>query len=217
MWFLPTYGRPHNVAALMVSPGGVPHNLRLFLTEDDPARAKYAEFPFQRTIVPANSLCDVLRKVTELFPNEPYYGFLTDDQTPQTPHWWEKLAAAAEDRYIVTSTSPGSTAALSGVPCFGGGLVRAMGSLVPTPGMNHNGTDVVWRQIGDQFGLIKVHPDVLIYERHPIHGTAPMDATYERGAFNQVFGARDAAALDAWASNPERDKMNERITAFLAR
>ena len=217
MWFLPTYGRPKHIDALMQSPGCVPSNLRLFLTESDPARAQYAAFPFQRTIVPADSLCDVLRAVTVHFPNEAFYGFLTDDQTPHTPHWWDKLSEAAEDRYIAMSTSPGSTAALSGVPCFGGGLVRAMGSLVPTPLMNHNGTDVVWRQIGDQFGLIKVLPDVLIYERHPIHGNAPMDATYERGAFNQVFGARDAVALDAWASSPERDKMNERIQAFLSR
>ncbi len=217
MWFLPTYGRPKHIDALMQSPGGVPSNLRLFLTESDPARAQYAAFPFQRTIVPADSLCDVLRAVTVLCPNEAFYGFLTDDQTPHTPHWWELLAAVAEDRFIATSTSPGSTAALSGVPCFGGGLVRAMGSLVPTPGMNHNGTDVVWRQIGDQFDLIRVVPDVLIYERHPIHGNAPMDATYERGAFNKTFGARDAAALDAWATSPLRDAMNERIQAFLGR
>lgn len=217
MWFLPTYGRPGHVAALMVSPGGVPPNLRLFLTEDDPKRAQYAEFPFQRTVVPAKSLGDVLRAVTERFPNAPFYGFLTDDQTPHTPHWWDKMSEAAEDRYIVTSTSPGSTAALSGVPCFGGGLVRAMGSLVPAPGMNHNSIDVVWREIGDQFGLIKVLPDVLIYERHPIHGNAPMDATYERGAFNKVFASTDPASHHAWDVSGDRHLMNVRIGEFLGR
>lgn len=215
MWFLPTYGRPGHIKTLMETVGGLPSDLWLFLTGDDPKLREYANFPYHKYTVKAKSLCDVLRAVTVAFPCEPYYGFMTDDQDPKTPGWWAKLADAAEDRYIATSTSPGSTAALSGVPCFGGGLVQAMGGLVPTPGMNHNGTDVVWRQIGDQFGLIRVLPDVLIYEKHPIHGTAPMDATYERGAFNQEFGARDGAALDAWAGSPLRHCMDERIKEFL--
>ena len=156
-----------------------------------------------------------LRAILPLFPMESSYGIITDDHYPQTKYWWDIMEAAAGDRLIAVNNAPGSTASLSGQPCFGGGLVRAMGSLMPPPDVHHNSTDVVWREIGDRFNLITFVPEVTILERHPIHGSAPMDDTYKRGAFNPLWKDMDPINQHKWSQSPAHDAMIERISKFL--
>ncbi len=219
MWFLPTYGRPQALEKLVNSRGGLPprDTLCLLLTEDDPKRADYSRWPFSRYVVPAKSFGDVLRWIYPHFPDQPYYGIFTDDQIPDTPLWWEILAAAAGEKFLAVSTSVGATATLSGIPCFGGALVRAMGSVLPVEGVHHNSIDVVWSIIGTEFGLIRRVNTVVSLEPHPIHGNVPMDATYERGAFNPIFKVGDPIAFDRWMASEERALMRTRIAKLLGR
>lgn len=216
MWFLPTYGRPQMLETLMGSPGGMPprDKLTLILTAGDPSLPLYEDWPFERHIVPAKSLGDSLRAILPLYPTSDHYGFLTDDQVPITPGWWIELAVASMPHYIAISNTPGCSGALPGVPCFGGNLVRAMGSILPVPDINHNSGDVVWAAIGAEFDLIRVCSDVTILHNHPTNGTAPMDVTYERGAYNPDFKLADPVAYDRWAHSAERQAMNERIRAL---
>ncbi len=217
MWFMPTYGRPHRLEELLDTPGGLPSydNLTLFLTAEDPKLDGYDRWPYRKVIRSARSLGSQLRAILPLFPLESSYGIITDDHYPQTKCWWDFMELSAGDRLIAINDAPGSTASLSGQPCFGGGLVRAMGSLMPPPNVHHNSTDVVWREIGDKFNIIRHVPHVTILERHPIHGTAEMDDTYKRGAFNPEFSANDAYAHHSWQQSPAYTAMCERISKFL--
>lgn len=216
MWFMPTYGRPHHLEKLESSPGGLPpyDDFMLLLTDTDPRLVEYDRWPYRKMVRPAKSLGDQFRAILPCFPYERSYGILTDDHIPQTKWWYSFMTAAAGDRLIAIATAPGSTASLPGEPCFGGGLVRAMGSIMPAP-VNHNSTDVIWREIGDAFNLIRVVPEAVILEQHPNHGNAPMDDTYKRGAFNPDFKESDPAAHYAWKQTVEYRDMNARITAFL--
>jgi hypothetical protein len=218
MWFMPTYGRPHHLDQLVSSPGGLPpwDKFQVLLTLEDPKLCEYNCWPFEKHEISATSFGDVLRWILPHFPNESCYGLLTDDQVPMTPQWWEKLEAAAGSRYLATSTEPGVTAALPGAPCFGGDLVRAMNGILPIAGVHHNYSDVVWSMIGKDFGIIRVLPDVITHSNHPIYGTATMDATYERGAFNPVFKEGDPIAVHAWNQSAEKVQMYDRIRALLA-
>lgn len=217
MWFMPTYSRPHHLDRLRESPGGLPpyDDFMLLLTADDPRLDEYDRWPYRKMVRPARSMGDQLRAILPCFPHEPSYGILTDDHLPQTKWWWDFMAAAAGNRLLAIATAPGSTASLPGEPCFGGGLVRAMGGLMPAP-VNHNSTDVVWREIGDAYHLIRVVPEAVIFERHPNFGSAAMDDTYKRGAFNPEFKESDPAAHHAWQQSQAFRDMHTRIKAFLA-
>ncbi len=217
MWFMPTYGRPHHLEQLEASPGGMPpyDDFVLLLTESDPKLSGYDEWPYRKIVRSARSLGDQLRAILPCFPQEPCYGILTDDHYPQTKWWYDFMQEAAGDRLIAIATAPGSTASLPGEPCFGGGLVRAMGSIMPPKDVHHNSTDVVWREIGDAFNLIRVVPEAVILEKHPIHGTAEMDDTYKRGAFNPMFKDNDPANHHKWSTSKDHSDMCARIKQFL--
>jgi len=217
MWFLPTYGRPDSIRAIEETYGGFPdyRDLILMLTEGDPSVERYMKYPYRKVICHARSLGDQLRWILPLFPEEETYGILTDDMRPRSPYWYDSLSDAAGDRLIALSSSPGSTASLPGVPCFGGGLIRAMGSVMPPTGVHHNSTDVVWREIGDMFSLITTITEAVIYEMHPIHGNAPMDDTYKRGAFNPEFKFADPLAHEKWKHSPDYAAMLGRIKTFI--
>src|ERR1700693_4032035 len=109
MWFLPTYGRPQSFDRLLHSTGG-PLNfdqLHVLLTEDAPRRDEYKVWPYEKHVVPANSLGDVLRWILPNFPNEKNYGLITDDFILVARGWWNVLEEAAGDRFIATSFAAG--------------------------------------------------------------------------------------------------------------
>lgn len=219
MWFLPTYGRPESFTRLRQSTGGLPppDKLQVLLTEDDPRRGEYDTAPYRQHVIPARSLGDVFRWIVPNFKFEKFYGIITDDFELIKPQWWEVLEVAAADRFIASAFKDGDSGMLPGIPCFGGGLVRAMGTIMPVEGIHHNSTDVVWYTIGLEFNLLKLDASGMVYHRHPIYGTAEMDDTYKRGAFNPVFKENDPIAFNQWANSDARRLMNERIKTFLGR
>lgn len=217
MWFLPTYGRPQNLRKMATSVGGLPPFTQVLLTESDPKRTEYVWDYWNKRIVPAKSLGDVLRWILPNYPNEKFYGVITDDFALLRPLWWGVLEEAAGDVYIATAFTDGDEGRLPGIPCFGGDLVRAMGSLMPVENIHHNSTDVVWYTIGVDFGLLKLFSDGMVRHDHVNYGRAEMDDTYKRGAYNPEFKASDPIAFDRWITSADRQRMNDRITALLSR
>lgn len=191
MWFMPTYGRPERLKELLGAPGGWPPTVTLLINADDPKRAEYervfaAELPrivpWKLHYVPEGSRCaDVHRYITTVWPNEEFYGLLCDDQWPETSGWYERLVEAAGPLGFATPAGEPSFPLMRTAVCLGGQIVRAMGSIVPIP-VRHNFEDNVWDTIAQDFGLLKPCPDVIVRHRHHVHGTAPLDATYERGS-----------------------------------
>jgi hypothetical protein len=212
MWCLPTYGRPQLFDKIFDAPGGMPppSDLVVYLTEGDASLSENIHICVRRGLSyvempPETRLGDILRDLP-LTCASVSYGLVTDDHWPITPRWWEALEAEAGDRFIAHSVDPKDTSPLPGAPCFGGDLVRAMGTLAPG-GMLHNYIDNTWKVIGEHFGLIRPLPEVVVEHSHWIRD-GKKDATYERGSHDfEVDGAR----FQAWLISEEREAMYERI------
>ena len=216
MWLLPTFGRPHLLARIFEAPGGMPECLVVYLTEDDPEFDKNMAICRERgenfgVMKSTSRLGDVLRCFTKDFPHEKTYGLVTDDHWPITPGWWEKLEEAAGNKYIAHAVDPEDTSPLPGAPCFGGDLVRAMGTLAPG-GMLHNYIDNAWRTIGEDFGIIRPCLDVLVQHHHPVRGQASQDATHLRGSWDIEM---DEARFRAWLVSKQRENIYARVCELL--
>lgn len=212
-WFLPSYGRPEQLLALRDAPGGMPEDLLVLVNEDDPRRADYeATSAWPIHFVPAGSrVCDVWREVFRLFPDDPYYGVLSDDLIPLTAGWHEKMVeAAGKHRFANPRGGPMWPQKLRSAVCIGGDLVRAMGGLTPV-GFRHNFVDDVWDLVGQTFRLIAPLPDVTVEHRHPLFGTAEADATHARGSadFEQ-----DRERFQEWRTGGEWIEMAQRVAAL---
>ncbi len=212
-WFLPSYGRPESLRALQGAPGGMPGNVLVLVNEDDPKRAEYERLsPWPIHFVPAGSrVGDVWREVFLRFPDEPYYGLLSDDLSPETPQWHEKMVEAAGKRHFANPRGgPGWPQRMRSTICIGGDLVRAMGYLVPE-GFRHNFIDDVWDLIGRTFRLVVPLHDVVVEHRHPLYGTAKTDDTYVRGSadFEQ-----DRERFREWRMGGEWVEVAGRVSAL---
>jgi len=209
-WYMPSYGRPGRLVELLKAPGGWPE-VNVLLNEDDPTLKEYVVPALWRTwMIPAGSHCaDAHRWITDNLPFDSFYGLICDDQWPETEGWWSKMERAAEDRYIALASGEPSF----GVPkirnavCFGGALVRAMGSLVPLP-VKHSYEDDWWDTVARVHGLLRPLSDVIVYHRRPGDGWVPMDATYERG-YSTVND--DHVVFKKWLLSAERRALDERV------
>jgi hypothetical protein len=223
MWFLPSYGRPQSIERMRKCPGGLPDTILVLINEDDPRHEDYhvigraawfegARVQWMMVEIPSGARCaDAHRLILQRWPNEKFYGLLCDDQWPVTPEWWWSMENAAEDRYVVTPQGEASFPLCRTAVCLGGGLVRAMGSLVPVP-VKHNFEDNLWDQIAADFKLLRPMPEHRVEHRHWTKGTAKPDMTYARGSADFE---RDAEIYDTWMKGPEKAAMYERIAEFL--
>lgn len=213
-WFLPSYGRPSRLREMLDAPGGWPR-VHLMVNTDDPARDLYFETrgDWPISILPAGSRCaDAHRFITKLAPTSPFYGLLCDDQWPVTPGWWQAMEKAAEDRYVVTPAGEPSFPLIRTAVCIGGGLVRAMGSLVPAL-VKHNFEDNIWDDVAREHSLLRTLPAYVVEHRHHIRGQASVDETYLRGSADFET---DQKIYETWLESDDKKRMNERIAKFLS-
>jgi hypothetical protein len=218
MWFMPSYGRPERLRDLLDAPGGWPSQVNVLVNKDDPARGEYEKYlrfpdrPWILVSIPAGSRCaDAHRFITSEFPGQPFYGLLCDDHWPVTPGWWKAMEEAAGDCFIVVPNGEPNFPLFRNAGAFGGGLVRAMGSLVPCA-VKHNFEDNLWDTVAKDFGILKPLPDVFVEHKHWRHGTAKRDMTYERGSAD--FES-DRAIFQEWMVSNERAEMSKRVGKFL--
>jgi len=212
-WFLPSYGRPEKLGALRDAPGGMPDNVIVMVNADDPRRGDYETMsPWPIHFVSEGSrVCDVWREAFRLFPDEPYYGLLSDDTLPLTPGWHEKMVEAAGRHCFANPRGgPGWPQKMRTAFCVGGDLVRAMGYLVPD-GFRHSFADDMWDLIGATFRLIVPLPDVTVEHRHALYGTAENDGTYARGSANFE---QDRERFRQWRTGGEWAETARRISAL---
>lgn len=226
MWFMPSYGRPQSLDRMAKCPGGLPPYVTLMVNRDDPKLSEYLaigreswevgdDTQWRLWQIPPGSRCaDAHRLVNQIFgftTHDKFYGLLCDDQWPVTPGWWKAMEDAAEDRYIVTPAGENSFPLCRTAVCIGGGLVRAMGSLVPVP-VKHNFEDNLWDRIAADFNLLRTLPEHRVEHRHWTRGTAKPDATYARGSADFE---EDQRVYEAWMAGPEKAAMYDRIREFL--
>lgn len=113
-----------------------------------------------------------LNYMLEAYPDAKSYGILCDDQVPETAGWQHRLEEAAGDWYIASAEDRLShgrkrngSAWLGAAPCIGGELARLLGRFAP-PETFQRGSDHFLAVIGDEFGLLRFCPDVVVHHLH---------------------------------------------------
>lgn len=202
MWILPTMSRPEQCAEVLrrireigCSTKGVVFVNGLSLS-DAYNSAIGSDLPegWRIEFWPENIGCiGALNKCFELWPNEPFYGFLGDDEflMEGNPSDWDlRLVNAAgswDFSHGLDDVNRGMRA--QGYLCIGGELVRALGYMAIPTGWHWFMLDCMYEWLAGRaaFGGAFVCknilvPDVKIEHRHPYWDKAPMDSCYELGA-----------------------------------
>lgn len=136
---------------------------------------------------------DKMNQTFAEFPDEKYYGVISDDTVPETEGWDVFLGEKAGLLNIALGSQvyierPGGGA-------IGGDLIRALGWLC-CPAVKHFYSDDVVDLIGQEFDCLKVYRGVRLAHHHFSVGRAPYDEVYK----NRSDG-NDKQAFENWKVN----------------
>lgn len=174
MWCLPTHKRPEKLLRFVASlaPMDWDENVVLMLWRDDPRRDDYARI-FDRLprawdvwICPERLCGDKLNAAFRAFPNERFYGFLSDDIQLGTHGMLKQLRMEAENGHFTWPNDDIHGARLATHPVAPGDFIRALGFWAH-PEFPHNGLDTVLYYVAECLGIGKFRGDLNIIVRHP--------------------------------------------------
>lgn len=203
MWILPSRSRPHNLLRLIDAwvRTGASTPVELCIDLDDPHGLQYDALPLLplwsvkiETRHPLCTLSSIYNNAYRRYPNEPWFGFISDDVVPITNGWDSILIeAAGRDGMAV----PAGGHDPNGAPHFvlGGDLVRSVGWL-SLPGLDRLYIDTVWQRIAEARGVLRRVPEVVLEHRHFSNKKARIDSTYLKHRKTQ-----DKLIYDNWRQN----------------
>ena len=190
MWVLPTHKRPAHCrealqalsAANIGTPGVVVVNAPVYPGE---VRVIEEVLPSGWTIHVSEANLGAIGALNEVFrlkADEPWYGFLSDDERPLAPEFDRPLIEAAGRWGVAHGRyDPDNGRAQAGL-VIGGALARAVGFLALPQCWHWYGLDDLWETLSKAPACKRVQvPQVVFEHRHPLYGTAPMDETYRLG------------------------------------
>lgn len=197
MWILPTLNRPEQCAEVLdcikkteCSTRGV-----IFVNGDWDSyiRALKGHRPENWTVIgdlEGKNLGAIgaLNRILNLFPSEPFYGFIGDDEFIEGPKNWDQLLIAAAGDWDISHgwENWNNGKRFQGGVCIGGKLARAVGYLgVPTC-FHGWGFDCMWEWMaahpafggGGACRNIFV-PEVKVYHKHHMAGETEIDSCYQ--------------------------------------
>lgn len=184
MWIFPSRGRPQNIDRLIKAyqQTGAITPVWLRLDDDDPQPDHKCEY-WTVEKGPRLPLSEIYNEAFKKFPNEPWYGFISDDVVPKT-HGWDWALITAAGSYGMAVPAGGDTT--GGTPHFviGGQLVRSMGWLALL-GLDRLYIDTVWADIARERGVLRFLPEVVLEHRHFSNKKALFDRTYVKNSKKQ--------------------------------
>ena len=202
MWILPTLNRPEQCAAVLdrltekgVSTPGV-------VVVNDPNRdvSLLAHLPRGWTAHVAETnlgALGALNKIFELYPEEPWYGYIGDDEFVETEGFDTKLIAAAgawDIAHGVDNLYGGKYA--QGYLVVGGELARAVGFLALPECWHWFGLDNFWDALATVGACARVRVEsVAVDHRHPSNGRAARDECYAVGGSRKDIDEQEFAAF----------------------
>lgn len=195
MWLLPSRGRPHLIGRVFSVVPPHPETVGMLVLDDDDA-ASYADVVlphnWTRHIGPAGGgIGAIVNRVFAAFPNEDFYGVLSDDMVPLTPGWDVEMARAATPFDLIGAHQVHGNRI--GAIAMGGDLARCLGWLL-CPAVRHFYGDDVMELMIAECGFTGMRADIQIEHLHFSSGRAPYDATYQgRGSSHA-----DREAFEAW-------------------
>lgn len=198
MWLIPSRSRPHRLAETIRAcrETGMTTPAVVRLDADDPMLGGYEALDRPRdwafVVARREPLSAVYNGCFRLLPDLDWYGFLSDDVTPETPGWDRMLISAAGRDGLAFGDDGINGAAHAAHFVLGGDLVRGAGFL-SLPGLQRIFIDTVWNDIARHRGTFRYLPGVRMTHRHFSNGKALMDATYRK-----TGKTADRATYEAW-------------------
>lgn len=191
MWVLPTYGRPGRCQDALDSIAAAAPTEGVVVVDGDPDPAYDALRlpPGWRVwrLARNGGVCAALNLVFAHGPDEPWYGFISDDSIVVTPDWSAPLIEAAGAHGFANSADGfRANIRMHGAVVFGGDLLRAFGWWAP-PGLVHCFVDDAWERLGRALGNWTRVPSVMVEHRHCDNGQAEVDVAYENGTRKHLF------------------------------
>ncbi len=223
MWVYPSRGRPAACQALldsMVAHGSTAGGV-LYVHEDDESYDGYASLRlpagwFLRQVRSGVVGCaQGLRRAFRTDPDEPWYGWIADDNTVETDGFEQRLIAAAGP-WGIASANDGWQAPkrMHGATVFGGEFLRALGYWVPE-GFQHLYIDDVWGHLGRQLGNWRTLMDVHTPHNHPLKTGAEPDATHRLGNAPERYAA-DGVRFKEWLAEDFEPSVRRVLAAMKA-
>lgn len=121
-------------------------------------------------------------------------GNLGDDHVCRTPGWDRLVSEALATPGIAYGDDLLQGQALPTAPFISAEVVNALGWYM-LPSLRHMYVDDVWRRLGEQLGILRFLPDLVIEHVHPGAGKADWDAGYLAA---EELVLRDRDAYNVW-------------------
>jgi len=157
------------------------------------------------------------------YPDEPWYGWIADDNFPQTPGFDKALIEAAGNNRMIwcngaTRKTPAKWDSEKSVPShipscmmWGGDLVRAAGWWAP-PWVTHATIDETWKVFCMETGRAGYLHNVVVRHLRAKEGRQ-RDATDKAP---RPFFSPDMGKFKAWRESGGVQKLNATVTSYLS-
>lgn len=187
MWILPTLDRPVQCAAVLGRMDEMGSSMPRVVVVNGKHDKYSAALSSKEAACYMNENIGALGALNwalENYPDEPWYGFIGDDEFVETPKFDIKLIEAAGDWDVAhgdDGVNGGGRA--QGYLVIGGKLARAVGYLAIPECWHWYGLDNLWESLAQMGACKKIFvSEVKIDHRHPLHGKGEADSCYELGA-----------------------------------
>jgi hypothetical protein len=205
MWLLPTRNRPDAAQELLEA---------MIETGDVPEVAVMVDGPPYDMVWPAHwkihqsprhlEMGRALNALYGLYPDEPWYGLLTDHSRPETEAWSERMVEAVRPYGMVFANDTKNRMhpqtrkrRVTSASVYGGALVRACG-WVWLDAVTHMYGDDAWEAIGHELEIIEYLPDVTVRDLLVREGEIPRDGNHRRLYRGRPYVEEDRRAYSAW-------------------
>lgn len=202
VYVIPSRSRPHNIGRLLRAwQDTCTAGTQLCLVTDDDDPSDWPVIPRSvgwHEVGPPRRIGPILNAIAPGLARSGEWeavGFMGDDHLPRTEGWDEQLLAEIRAGNAVAYGNDLIQGPNLPTACLiDAAVIAGTGRMVPD-GCRHLWLDNYWLAVGRALG-ISYRPDVIIEHLHPLGGTAPSDAGYERANSPEV-GAADHAAFTA--------------------
>jgi hypothetical protein len=204
---VPSRGRPERARAMYrsamdnaVGPRGGTEVL-LIVDADDPALPGYAshQLPLRVLEEQVGYTASLNAVARELWDSVDILGAFGDDVLFRTPGWDRIVEVALQTPAIAYGDDLIHGRNHPSAVWMHSTIAKALGWLA-LPSTTHQWADDGWKRLGQELGLLRFLPEVVVEHMHPAVGKADWDATYE-GVFQSERAKGDYEGFTAWAEN----------------
>jgi len=203
MWFLPTRNRPQACRELLAAMQSTEIPKVTVMIDGPPYEI---DWPAHWRIHQSEEHLEMQRALNllyKLYPNEPWYGLITDHSRPVTKNWSTLIEKEVEPFSVILVNDtknrlhPDSgLRRITSASAYGGELVRTLGWVWLNTVVHMYGDDA-WERIGHVLG-IKYLPDVIVKDLLVREGEIQRDGNHDRLYRGRAYIAGDRFSYGKW-------------------